>query len=168
MEEILQVVHDAPIPGQHLTSPFGDRPWQNPAEFSTAEEALEHFYIPRLMNPEYADELLDVIEMGISLSAIANALQLGCVMEGKHSIDVGILIMPVLMEILELIAVNAQIDYVKGDEVPETKDVSSVKIDKIITKLRNQEETEDTEVTEPVEEDIPEEEPAGLMARRAK
>ena len=76
--------------------------------------------------------------------------------------------MPVLMEILELIAVNAQIDYVKGDEVPETKDVSSVKIDKIITKLRNQEETEDTEVTEPVEEDIPEEEPAGLMARRAK
>lgn len=169
MEEILQVVPDAPIPGQHLTSPFGDRPWQNPSEFSTAEEALEQFYIPRLLSPEYADELLDVIEMGISLSAIANALQLGCVMEGKHNIDVGILVMPVLMELLELIALNAQIDYVKGDEIPETKDVSSVKIDKIINKLKQKQEDEEMTVEEPVEEeDIPEEEPAGLMARRAK
>ena len=31
---------DAPIPGQSLTAPLGDRPWQKPARFSQPDVAL--------------------------------------------------------------------------------------------------------------------------------
>ena len=36
--DVPEVIHDGPIPGQHLTGPFGDRPWQNPSQYSTVEE----------------------------------------------------------------------------------------------------------------------------------
>ena len=31
---------NAPIPGQSLTAPLGDRPWQKPARFSQPDVAL--------------------------------------------------------------------------------------------------------------------------------
>jgi hypothetical protein len=158
---------DAPIPGQSLTAPFGDRPWQNPAQYSSPEEALE-FYIPRIMESDFTDQLLDVIEMGIPLTTIANSLQLASVMEGKHSIDVGILIMPVLIELLELIATNAKVDYNKGTELKDTDEISEVKMSKIINRMKEKDD-EDMEmpVEEPQEEEEMEEDmPTGLMARR--
>ena len=158
---------DAPIPGQSLTAPFGDRPWQNPAQYSSPEEALE-FYIPRIMESDFTDQLLDVIEMGIPLTTIANSLQLASVMEGKHSIDVGILIMPVLIELLELIATNAKVDYNKGTELKDTDEISEVKMSKIINRMKAKDD-EDMEmpVGEPQEEEEMEEDmPTGLMARR--
>lgn len=171
--DVPEVIHDGPIPGQHLTGPFGDRPWQNPSQYSTVEEALE-FYIPRLMDETFSDQLIDVIEMGIPLTAIANSLQLASVMEGKHSIDVGILLMPILIELLELIATNAKVEYNKGTELKDIKEVSDVKLDKIVAKMRGDKEQQDMEAEtmedaeiekeEVVEE---EEEPMGLMARRA-
>tara|TARA_R110002012_G_C11256016_1_gene567424 strand:+ start:12 stop:533 length:522 start_codon:yes stop_codon:yes gene_type:complete len=158
---------DAPIPGQSLTAPLGDRPWQNPAQYGSAEEALE-FYIPRIMESDFTDQLLDVIEMGIPLTTIANSLQLASVMEGKHSIDVGILIMPVLIELLELIATNAKIEYNKGTELKDTDKISEVKMSKIITRMKAKDD-EDMEmpVEEPQEdEEMEEDMPTGLMARR--
>ena len=53
---------DAPIPGQSLTAPLGDRPWQNPPEYVEVEDALE-YYIPKVLDPEFSVELLDIIEM---------------------------------------------------------------------------------------------------------
>tara|TARA_R100001086_G_scaffold204057_1_gene119995 strand:- start:5411 stop:5935 length:525 start_codon:yes stop_codon:yes gene_type:complete len=170
--DIPEVTHDGPIPGQHLTGPFGDRPWQNPSQYSTVEEALE-FYIPRLMDETFSDQLIDVIEIGIPLTAIANSLQLASVMEGKHSIDVGILLMPILIEMLELIATNAKIEYNKGTELKDIKEVSDVKLDKIVAKMRGDKEQQDMEAETmedaeiEKEEVVEEEEPMGLMARRA-
>lgn len=158
---------DAPIPGQSLTAPFGDRPWQNPAQYSSPEEALE-FYIPRIMESDFTDQLLDVIEMGIPLTTIANSLQLASVMEGKHSIDVGILIMPVLIELLELIATNAKVDYNKGTELKDTDEISEVKMSKIINRMKAKDDKDmEMPVEEPQEEEEMEEDmPTGLMARR--
>ena len=167
-----QLTLDAPIPGEGLTHKLGDRPWQNPSQYSTVEEALE-LYIPRLMDETFADQLIDVIEMGVPLTAIANSLQLASVMEGKHSIDVGILLMPILIEMLELIATNAKIEYNKGTELKDIKEVSDVKLDKNVAKIRGDKEQQDmeAETMEDVEiekeEVVEEEEPMGLMARRA-
>ena len=165
--DIPEVVHDGPIPGQHLTGPFGDRPWQNPSQYSTVEEALE-FYIPRLMDETFADQLIDVIEMGVPLTAIANSLQLASVMEGKHSIDVGILLMPLLIEMLELIATNANVKYNKGTELKDVNEISDIKLDKIVSKMKgeNQEEEMQEDTMEEEQEEEITEEPMGLMARR--
>tara|TARA_R100000544_G_scaffold26172_1_gene13428 strand:- start:17 stop:538 length:522 start_codon:yes stop_codon:yes gene_type:complete len=165
--DIPELPIDGPIPGQSLTSPLGDRPWQNPAQYGSAEEALE-YYIPRIMESDFTDQLLDVIEMGLPLTTIANSLQLASVMEGKHTIDVGILIMPVIIELLELIATNAKVDYNKGTELKDTGDISEVKMSKIINRMKSK---DDDDMEMPVKESQEDEEmeedmPTGLMARR--
>ena len=54
---------DAPIPGQSLTSEPKNRPWRNPPQLDTVEDAME-YYLPRLSSPELAPRLLEIIERG--------------------------------------------------------------------------------------------------------
>lgn len=105
---------DAPIPGQSLTHELGARPWQTPPEYSSIEEALD-FYLPRITQPNMAARLLDIIERGIPLTSIADTITLGGVMQGLHTIDVAILINPILVELMEGLAKNADVKYVLGD-----------------------------------------------------
>ena len=112
---------DAPIPGQSLTAELGNRPWQKPPQYNTVEEALE-YYIPRLTDPDMLDDLFDVMETGIPLTTIANALQSAGVMEGKHTIDVGILVMPVLIETMAYLAEESDIEYTMGSGKPSDRD----------------------------------------------
>ena len=105
---------DVPIPGQGLTAELGSRPWQNPPEYSTLEEGMD-FYISRLVEPKMAARLLDIIETGVPLTALAETLTLGGVMQGLHTVDVGVLINPILVELMEGLAKNADVPYKVGD-----------------------------------------------------
>lgn len=167
--EFPQLAFDAPIAGQSLTAAPGDRPWRNPPQFATPEDALE-FYIPKLLDPQYSTKLIDILEMGTPITVIANALQSVMVMEGKHTLDVGMLIMPVLVELIEIIAMNANIDYVKGtnETSPEEQAVAEEKISKIVAKLKLKGVDTDIETVEaePTDDEDMQEEPKGLMARR--
>lgn len=118
--ELPQISHDGPIAGQSLTAEVNARPWQNPPQFSTVDEAIEN-YMPKLLDPNFTPKLLEVIESGVPLTTIANSMQLGGVMEGLHTIDVGVLITPVLIEMMGLIADDAGIEYKIGvEEEPKT------------------------------------------------
>ena len=128
---MMQPKLDAPIPGHSLTKELGSRPWQQPAQYTTVEDALD-YYIPRLESDEVSQQLLDVLEMGIPVTTVANTMQLGSVMEGKHSVDVGMLILPVLVELIMLIADSAKIEYTSGLE--KDKKMRSSTIDMAITK----------------------------------
>lgn len=153
-----------PIPGMSLTAEVGNRPWQNPPQYPTVEQALE-YYIPRLSSEEVASPLMDVLEMGIPVTTVANTLQLSGVMEGKHSVDVGILIMPVLVEMISYLADAAGIEYDAGIEKKKTK-INSSLVDKALTMLQEEGAEEPAEEVEPSETEIMEEEPQGLMSRR--
>ena len=154
---------DAPIPGQSLTAPLGDRPWQNPPEYVEVEDALE-YYIPKVLDPEFSVELLDIIEMGIPLTTIANSLQLASVMEGKHSVDIGMLILPILMEFIMLMADEVGIKYDNG--MKKDKSIRESSIDLAISKLEEAGVTGLDFDKEEKEEPAEEEETKGLMARR--
>ena len=168
MVEVPSPSFDRPTPGMSLTAELGNRPWQQPPQYSTVEEALQ-WYIPRLINPEMLDQLLDVMESGLPLTAIANAMQTGGVMEGKHSLDVGILIMPVLIETMAYLAEEAGIKYDEGSNIEADKDsINDTRISLALSKVYEQEEPEVTE-KEPLEETTEEETPpqGGLMSRGA-
>ena len=159
---------DRPTPGMSLTAELGNRPWQQPPQYSTVEEALQ-WYIPRLTNPELLDELLDVMESGLPLTIIADAMQTGGVMEGKHSLDVGILILPVLIETMAYLAEEAGIEYNEGSNIEADKDsITGSRISLALSKVYEQEKPEVTE-KEPLEETTEEETPpqGGLMSRGA-
>lgn len=161
MAELDAVPFDAAIPGQSLTAELGSRPWQQPAQYTTVEEALD-YYIPRLQSDEVSKQLLDVLEMGIPVTTVANTMQLGSVMEGKHSVDVGMLILPVLVELIMLIGDTAGVKYTSGLE--KDKDIRGSLVDLAVSRFKAGENTPE-EKEEPVEEDT---DTGGLMSRRVK
>lgn len=157
---------DAPIPGQSLTAPLGDRPWQNPSRYSTVEEAIQ-YYMPRLTSNSMGKQLMDMLEMGIPIDTIVDTVQLGGVMEGLHSVDVGILVSPVLAEAIEQMAIAAEVDYrVEGQEVDENIPADS-QIAIAMMKAAKSTGEQIKEAPEEVQEKIEEPQPKGLMARRA-
>jgi len=91
---------DAPIPGQSLTSELGARPWQQKSELQTLEDAIE-YYIPKLGDPSTINTTLRIIESGASLTTIAEVFTLNGTMEGKHNVDVAVLVNPVIVEFLK-------------------------------------------------------------------
>jgi len=161
MADLPEVLIDAPIAGQSLTSEVGGWPWEQPPQYSTVEEALE-FYVPRLTEPTLQNELMDVIEMGLPLTTIANSLQQGAVMQGKHSLDVGILVMPVIMEMLAYLAEERGVKFNMGTNVEVDDSPSGVAVKLALKKLKAKE----GEPEEEPEEEIVEEPTGGLMSRR--
>ena len=164
MADLPEALIDAPIAGQSLTSEVGGWPWEQPPQYSTVEEALE-FYLPRLTEPTLQNDLMDVIEMGLPLTTIANALQQGAVMQGKHTLDVGILVMPVIMEMLAYLAEQRDIEFNMGTNVEVDDNPSGVAVKLALKKLKAKEgQPEEKPEVEEVEET---EEPlGGLMSRR--
>lgn len=169
---------DGPIAGMGLTHELGGRPWQKPPQYNTVEESLQ-YYIPRFADPKIVDQLLDVMELGIPLTTIADAMQSSAVMEGIHTVDVGLLAIPVLVEMMAYIGDESGVEYDLGleqriddDEISDTKIALAMKRlrEKLPEKLK---ESEENVVPEPEPEMAPEQEeqPApelgGLMARRA-
>ena len=165
MAEVNEVSLDAPIPGQSLTHEVGARPWQQPAQYATVEEALD-WYLSRFEQRETTEELLNVMEMGIPITVIANSLQLGAVLEGVHSIDVGVLVTPILIEMMAYIAEQNDIDFKIGNEEEDDPKPSESLMSAAIRGLEERGVVGDEEPTEEVEEEDTEEEPKGLMARR--
>tara|TARA_R100000329_G_scaffold77124_1_gene66292 strand:- start:1549 stop:2031 length:483 start_codon:yes stop_codon:yes gene_type:complete len=152
---------DAPIPGMSLTHELGARPWQTPAQFPSVDEAIQ-YYMESMSSDEFIDQLMDVIEMGVPLADIANTMQLSGVMEGLHSVDVGALISPVLIEMMSFLAESAGVEYVVQAKQDKEDKISDAKMAKIIQKLElTTEEKEEENVEEVNEEAI-----TGLMSRR--
>jgi len=168
---------DAPIPGMSLTSELGARPWQSPPEGNDLNDAVD-FYIPRLGDPEYVGQVLDIIDSGVPLTSIAESMILVGNMEGKHSIDVGVLVQPVIVEFLKGIADITETKYtMSADKNFRDKDVTEGMLNKVTKELQTlpQEQQSDidnlvaksSDIDTAIEEKDMMEEPKGLMARRA-
>lgn len=161
-------IFDAPIPGMGMTHEVGGRPWQNPPQYATVEEALD-YYIPRMASDEFSNQLVDIMQMGVPLTTLANTVQMSGVMDGKHSADIGILILPVLIEMMQFLGDSAGVEYKSGleDEKEPRSSLGMLAIEKLrIEESKQEEVTEEPEQPE-LPMDMPEEEPKGLMARRA-
>ena len=159
---------DAPIPGMSMTHELGARPWQSPPKYATVDDAIE-YYLDRMSSEEFLDQLTDVMEMGVPVADVANTLQLGAVMEGVHTIDVGILVMPLLAEMMMLIGDSAGVEYESGlEDNPDKDRVRRSLVEKTLRKLENMDSVKKNNETpdEEEEEQLTEEPSTGLMARR--
>ena len=94
-----KVQFNAPIPGESLTAELGGRPWQTPPKLATVDEAID-YYMERMSSEDFMEQVVDVLESGVPVSTIANTLQLASVMDGIHTVDVGTLVVPVIMEMM--------------------------------------------------------------------
>ena len=169
---------DGPIPGQSLTSEPGARPWEKPPRYPTVEDTVT-FYIENLSQPKKLARMLDQIEEGAPLTLIADTLQTLGVDRGLHSLDVGILITPVLIEFMKATAEEAEVPYVIGTEEEEIADEEDqamaqevandlFKETRFVDDLLNEKNKKTTQSTEESdEEEEQSDKPSkGLMARK--
>jgi hypothetical protein len=137
MPEAQQPSLSRPIPGQSLTAELGGRPWQQPPQYDTVDEAMD-WYLERFDSQEVVDELMAVIESGIPIATIANSMQLGAVLQGVHSIDVGMLVMPIIMEMMKYLAEQTDTEYKMGDEPEKTDRPSDAVLQSALNELKKQ------------------------------
>lgn len=157
---------DRPIPGMGMTFEVGSRPWQTPPELTTVEQATD-YYVERMNTDAFKGQLIDVIEMGVPLTTLANTIQLASVMEGIHSVDVGILMIPIIVELLITIADSQGAKYQTGMEGMENERATAP--NRIISDIMRERNMKEEEMPMEEPQEMAQEEqmqPMGLMARR--
>ena len=108
-----------PIPGNSLTTHKpGDRPWERPPEMSSVEDALR-FYFKMLNDPEVIDDLMTLLDMGVPIRPIVQSIYTSGVMNGRHSLDVGLIVEDTMSEFLATVAKSYDIDFTFTEEAPE-------------------------------------------------
>ena len=159
---------EAPIPGMAMTHEVGARPWQTPPQYPTVNKAAQ-YYVVSMQDESFVEQAINLMETGMPITLMANNIQLATVLQGKHTIDVGMLLIPVIMEMLMLIGDRAGIEYTTGmerDKEIELKDSASEAAFSRFQKELDKPEVEDVVVEEEEKDKEEQEEPIGLMARR--
>jgi len=162
-EDRKEPVFDLPVPGMGMTHELGSRPWQQPAQYTTIDDVAQ-LYVAQMQDESFMEQALNLLETKMPVTMIANAMQTTNVMNGVHSIDLGVLALPIIMEMVMLIADTEGVDYVTGTERDIEAEVLGSSIEVATEKA-----TGETPITEPdmmEEEQIEETMPTGLMARR--
>ena len=162
-EDRKEPVFDLPVPGMGMTHELGSRPWQQPAQYTTIDDVAQ-LYVAQMQDESFMEQALNLLETKMPVTMIANAMQTTNVMNGVHSIDLGVLALPIIMEMVMLIADTEGVDYVTGTERDIEAEVSGSSIEAATEKA-----TGETSITEPdmmEEEQTEETMPTGLMARR--
>ena len=162
-EDRKEPVFDLPVPGMGMTHELGARPWQQPAQYTTIDDVAQ-LYVAQMQDESFTEQALNLLETKMPVTMIANAMQTTNVMNGVHSIDLGVLALPIIMEMVMLIADTEGVDYVTGTERDIESEISGSSIEVATEKA-----TGETPITEPdmmEEEQTEETMPTGLMARR--
>lgn len=108
----------APIPGQSLTDEPKNYPWENPPEITDPEEAIA-MHMSKFNDPEVIDNMLDLLDIGFPVRALAESILTTSVAAGWHSIDVSLLVAPFIHEHIISMANEAGVSYVEGFEKDE-------------------------------------------------
>ena len=104
---------ERPIPGQSLTTEPKNAPYERPPEITDPVEALDA-HIENLLKPGAIEDVLYFLEFGVDLVTMVQGILRGAVMEGIHSIDVSLIIAPVIHEYIKGFADAEGIEYKEG------------------------------------------------------
>lgn len=166
---------DAPIPGESLTTNPKGFPWERPPEISDPEEAIET-HLEKLSDPDNVEPLLMALEGGMmTLEGVTRVVVRNAVANGIHSIDVGLVIAPVIHEFIKKTADKVGVEYKEttGKSKISEKDREDMAsfLSKTVEVSPEEEEVEPSEeevletlTIEEVEE-LPIKESKGLMSR---
>jgi len=151
-------------PGISWTAPEKSRPWLQPPQLTDISR-VALYYIATISDEEIMDDMMDSLETSIPLAVIAQAMMMNGVSNGVHTLDAGILVMPVIIEMIESLAISHKVKYViylddYDKQVSVSNRVAKLAVEKAMNKNPMVEE----------EEEMPEMEtkPTGLGSRKQK
>ena len=139
----MSLVFNGPIPGQSLTTEPKAMPFERPPEIVDPIEALD-VHIDNLSNAEAMEDALFFLEMGLDLVSLVEGILRSAVMEGIHSVDVSLIIGPVIHEYIKAAATRADIEFDEGFDDPERDKALAYERDtmrakKMLRRLREEE-----------------------------
>jgi hypothetical protein len=144
-----------PIPGISLTGAPGNAPWEQPPKHVSLDEVVD-YYSDLLVEEETIKNVIDVIKRNVPLMTISEGIIRTGIMEGMHTIDAGMLVKPVLVELLIALAEIYGVKYVIQAEDIETMRAMPIDaVERVVAETI----TEMQEVKE---------ETGGIVARRKK
>jgi len=103
------------VPGMSLTSEPGNRPWEQPPQYTTLDDVAK-YYVEKLTTEKAVDSLLSAMENNVSLINIANGVVKTGVMKGIHTVDIGFITTPILIELMKTIGDMNDVGYIVEDE----------------------------------------------------
>jgi len=112
---------DGPIPGQSLTRTPRNALYERPPEIADPNEAVI-WHMRRLSDPNRLDNLLFTLEYGVPVKHATQAALTAAVARGIHSIDVSLIIAPVVHKFISSTAEEAGIEYLDDFEGREQKE----------------------------------------------
>ena len=101
---------EGPIPGQSLTAEPGNAPWEKPSKYSDPMDALE-MYMEKLGDESVLDDILDMLDIGIPVSTVVGSMLSTGVMDGMHTVDVKLILEPLLRAQIKTLADVSGVDY---------------------------------------------------------
>lgn len=152
---------NGPVPGMSLTTEPGNRPWENPPELVTVEDAIDYYTKRILVDTESHEQVLEMLRVGLPVENAANILNKTSVMDGMHTIDVGILVLPVIEELIMTVADIYGAKYITSTEdLLKANSISSREALEVVDELDKKPTEEMTAETKPTTK--------GLMAKPSK
>lgn len=172
------MIFDRPIPGQSLTDTPRNAPYERPPEVVDPEQALQ-IHLDRLTDPQRMEDAMFFLEMGVDLVSLTEGILRSAVMNGIHTIDVSMIIAPIIHEYIKSTADALGVQYEEGFENKEGRKQQTYARNSMLAKKKMEEmgfEPQavvsqmqapiEPEMAEPVEGPMMEEtRPRGLMAR---
>lgn len=168
---------ERPIPGQSLATTPKNVPYERPPEIVDPELAIQ-MHLARLSDPDVMEEAMFHLEMGMDLVSLTEGYLRSAVMAGIHSIDVSLIVAPVVHEYIKSTADTLGVEYEEGFEDKEANERSRYARNAMLAKDKMQkagvspkETARQIQKSEPMAEEpmmeMPQEAPRGLMARSA-
>ena len=145
-----------PIPGISLTGAPGNAPWEQPPKHTSLDEVVD-YYSDKLVDEDMIGNVIDVIKRDVPLLTIAEGMIRTGIMEGIHTIDAGMLVKPVLVELMIALAEIYGIKYViQAEDMQTLRSMPIEAIDKVMSETITQ------------IQEVKEETGGSLVARRKK
>jgi hypothetical protein len=111
---------DRPIPGQSLTTTPKNAPYERPPEVVDPEQALQ-IHLDRLTDPDRMEDALYFLEIGVDLVTLVEGILRSAVMGGIHTVDVSLIIAPVIHEYIKSTADALGVEYEEGFDNKEIR-----------------------------------------------
>ena len=153
---------DAPVPGQSMTDKPGSAAWEHPPQYTNTAEAAD-FVWEQLTTPEFAEQVIAMLDAGVPVEAIGRVILFGGFTEGKWTPDVAFIIAEPVMKMIVAVGVQGGVKKFKMS----LGDMTNKNELKSINDLKNNSEAF-KKAAAGATETLPQPEQKGLMAAPVK
>ena len=153
---------DAPVPGQSMTDKPGSAAWEHPPQYTNTAEAAD-FIWSQLSTPEFAEQVIAMLDAEVPVEAIGRIILFGGFTEGKWTPDVAFIIAEPVMKMIVAVGLQGGVKKFRMS----LGDMTNKNELKSINDLKNNSEAF-KKAAEGATKDLPQPQQKGLMAAPMK